>query len=125
MVETAHDRALEENAEQAAGHGAEQHGQREWHAGVIGVGRHIAAHGDELAVGHVDDPHHPEDDREARGGQHEKGEHIGDLIDKRDDLGRLHFASLTTLRQAKRGSASASRPERAQWRDLFMKLPPG
>ena len=98
VVEPAHDGAFEEDAEETARHGAEQHGQRERHSGVIGIGRHIRAHGDELAVGHVDDPHHSENDREARGGKHEKGEHIGDLIDKCDDLGRLHFASLTTLR---------------------------
>ena len=94
MVEAAHDGALEEDAEETAGHSADQHGKRERRSGMIGIGRHVAAHGNELAVGHVDDSHHAENDREACGGKHEKREHIRDLIDKRDDLGRLHFASL-------------------------------
>jgi hypothetical protein len=94
MVEAAHDRTLEEDAEEAGDRGAGQHGKRQRRPGVIGICGDIAAHGDELAMGHVDDPHHAEDDREPRGGEHQERKHVGDLVEVGEDLGRLHLASL-------------------------------
>ena len=55
---------------------------------LVAGDRGVAAEHHELAVREVDDPHHPEHDRQPRAGQREEGDHVQDL--EEDDGGVVH-----------------------------------
>ena len=83
----ADDDALDDQADRAHDQRREhEHGEPDVDAGAVGEDRDVAADHHELAVGEVDDPHHPEHDRQPRAREREEGDHVQDL---EEDDGRV------------------------------------
>ena len=97
-VEAADDDALQHHAREACADGAEDHGDAAGHAREVGERRDVGADHHHLAVRHVDDAHHAEDDDQPDRGEREDPDRVGVLVEQADDeRDRFHRADRQRL----------------------------
>ena len=112
-VEAADDDALQHDPCEPGPHSAEDHGDAAGHAREIGEGGDVGADHHHLAVRHVDDAHHAEDDDQPDRGEREDPDRVGVLVEQADDE-RDGFHRADRQRLEKTCRAGASTPARSR-----------
>ena len=82
LIEKADDQALKDNAREAGSYPRQYNRDGFGNASVIGECGDVGANHHQLAVRHVDDAHHAENNDEAHSGEKKEADVIGVLIDK-------------------------------------------
>ena len=78
------DDALDDHADEAGEQSPAGDGEGERRAELRDRHRHVGARHDELAMREIDDPHHPEDDREPTRAQNQERGRVTELVEKTD-----------------------------------------